>query len=122
MSSVITSAQTTEVLGDGAKVVGLSYKDRTTGAPHRLDLDGIFVQIGLVPNTEWLKGAVKLTGARRDRDRRARRDLGLRRVRRGRRDDRAVQADRHRHGRRREGGALGLRLPDPRAAPLVEAA
>ncbi len=60
--SVITSAQTTEVFGDGARVVGLAYKDRTTGAPHRVDLDGIFVQIGLVPNTEWLKGAVKLTG------------------------------------------------------------
>ena len=60
--SVLTSAQTTEVFGDGTKVVGLAYKDRTTGAPRRLDLDGIFVQIGLVPNTEWLKGAVKLTG------------------------------------------------------------
>ena len=60
--SVITSAQSTEVFGDGTKVVGLAYKDRTTGAPRRLDLDGIFVQIGLVPNTEWLKGAVKLSG------------------------------------------------------------
>ena len=60
--SVLTSAQSTEVFGDGARVVGLAYKDRTTGAPHRLDLDGIFVQIGLVPNTEWLKGALKLTG------------------------------------------------------------
>ncbi len=60
--SVLTSAQTTEVFGDGTKVVGLAYKDRTTGAPRRLDLDGIFVQIGLVPNTEWLKGSVKLTG------------------------------------------------------------
>ena len=60
--SVVTSAQTTEVIGDGAKVVGLAYKDRATGAPRKLDLDGIFVQIGLVPNTEWLKGAVKLTG------------------------------------------------------------
>ena len=60
--SVLTSAQSTEVFGDGAKVVGLAYKDRTTGVPHRLELDGIFVQIGLVPNTEWLKGAVRLTG------------------------------------------------------------
>jgi len=58
---VIVSAQTTEVHGDGAKVVGLSYKDRQTAAQRRLDLDGIFVQIGLVPNTEWLKGAVALT-------------------------------------------------------------
>jgi len=60
--SVIVSAQTTEVFGDGTKVVGLAYKDRPTGAPRRLDLDGIFVQIGLVPNTEWLKGSVKLSG------------------------------------------------------------
>ena len=59
--SVLTSAQSTEVFGDGTKVVGLAYKDRTTGAARRVDLDGIFVQIGLVPNTEWLKGAVKLS-------------------------------------------------------------
>ncbi|MGE5547681.1 MAG: alkyl hydroperoxide reductase subunit F [Solirubrobacterales bacterium] len=59
--TVITSAQTSEVLGDGAKVTGLSYRDRTSGQVHRLDLDGIFVQIGLVPNTEWLKGTVALS-------------------------------------------------------------
>jgi NADH-dependent peroxiredoxin subunit F len=59
--NVIVSAQTTEVHGDGEKVIGLSYTDRTSGASHRVDLDGIFVQIGLVPNTEWLKGAVKLS-------------------------------------------------------------
>ncbi len=58
---IIVSAQTSEVHGDGEKVVGLSYKDRTSGAPHRIDLDGVFVQIGLVPNTEWLKGAVRLS-------------------------------------------------------------
>jgi NADH-dependent peroxiredoxin subunit F len=58
---IIVSALSTEVHGDGDKVTGLSYKDRTTDAPHRLDLDGIFVQIGLVPNTEWLKGAIKLS-------------------------------------------------------------
>ncbi|OIQ90854.1 alkyl hydroperoxide reductase subunit F [mine drainage metagenome] len=59
--SVITSAQTTEVLGDGARVTGLAYKDRQGGAAHRLELEGIFVQIGLVPNTEWLKGALALS-------------------------------------------------------------
>ncbi|MTJ82340.1 MAG: alkyl hydroperoxide reductase subunit F [Telmatospirillum sp.] len=58
---VITSAQTTEVLGDGEKVTGLTYKDRTDGALHTLELEGIFVQIGLVPNTEWLKGTVALS-------------------------------------------------------------
>ncbi|GAA0602359.1 alkyl hydroperoxide reductase subunit F [Caenispirillum bisanense] len=59
--TVITSALTTEVHGDGNKVVGLSYKDRTDDSLHRLELEGIFVQIGLVPNTEWLKGTVDLS-------------------------------------------------------------
>ncbi len=58
---VITSALTTEVLGDGAKVTGLAYKDRNTDQAHTVELEGIFVQIGLVPNTEWLKGVVELT-------------------------------------------------------------
>jgi alkyl hydroperoxide reductase subunit F len=58
---VITSAQTTEVLGDGSKVTGLVYKDRAGGDSHRLELEGIFVQIGLLPNTEWLKGTVALS-------------------------------------------------------------
>ena len=54
---VITSGQTTEVLGDGGKVTGLVYKDRTSGEAREVELDGIFVQIGLVPNTDWLKGS-----------------------------------------------------------------
>jgi len=58
---IITSALTTEVLGDGDKVTGLTYKDRNDGSLHQVELEGIFVQIGLVPNTEWLKGAVALT-------------------------------------------------------------
>jgi len=52
---IITSALSTEVLGDGEKVEALVYTDRLTGDSHRIDLEGIFVQIGLVPNTEWLK-------------------------------------------------------------------
>ncbi len=52
---VIVSAQTTEVTGDGSKVTGLSYTNRETGQSASVDLDGVFVQIGLVPNTEWLK-------------------------------------------------------------------
>ena len=52
---IIMSAQTTEVVGDGSKVTAIRYKDRTTGEEHELELAGIFVQIGLVPNTEWLK-------------------------------------------------------------------
>ena len=57
----IVSALTTEVLGDGDKVTGLVYEDRTTGRHHRVDLDGIFVQIGLSANTEWLNGALELS-------------------------------------------------------------
>ncbi|HPV68164.1 MAG TPA: alkyl hydroperoxide reductase subunit F [Sphingorhabdus lacus] len=60
--TVITSALTTEVLGDGEKVTGLQYKDRTTEELHQVDLEGIFVQIGLVPNTEWLRGPLALSG------------------------------------------------------------
>jgi alkyl hydroperoxide reductase subunit F len=48
------------VHGDGERVVGLSFKDRIADQAHRLTLDGVFVQIGLVPNTEWLKGDVGL--------------------------------------------------------------
>ncbi|GAA0225860.1 alkyl hydroperoxide reductase subunit F [Castellaniella daejeonensis] len=58
---VITSAQTTEIHGDGKRVTGLSYTDRTSGVPHRVELEGVFIQIGLVPNTEWLKGTVELS-------------------------------------------------------------
>ncbi|QDK31230.1 alkyl hydroperoxide reductase subunit F [Sphingomonas sp. IC081] len=52
---ILTSAQTLEVTGDGEKVNGLVYKDRTSGEEHKVELEGVFVQIGLVPNTEWLK-------------------------------------------------------------------
>jgi alkyl hydroperoxide reductase subunit F len=58
---IITSALSTEVLGDGEKVEALVYTDRLTGDSHRIDLEGIFVQIGLVPNTEWLKGPLQLS-------------------------------------------------------------
>ena len=59
--TILTSAQTTEVLGDGAKVTGLVYRDRVGGDSHRVVLDGVFVQIGLLPNTEWLKGTLELS-------------------------------------------------------------
>jgi len=59
--TVITSARTSEVHGDGQKVVGLSYVKRDSDQPQRVDVDGVFVQIGLVPNTDWLKGTVALT-------------------------------------------------------------
>ncbi len=59
--TVIMNAQTTEVRGDGSKVNGLVYTDRTDGSSHTVELEGIFVQIGLLPNTEWLKGVVELS-------------------------------------------------------------
>jgi len=59
--TVIRSAQTSEVIGDGHKVTALDYIDRSSGASHRLELEGIFVQIGLLPNTDWLKGTVALS-------------------------------------------------------------
>lgn len=58
---VITSALTTEVKGDGSKVTALTYKDRNHDTLHEIELEGIFVQIGLVPNTEWLKDTVALS-------------------------------------------------------------
>ncbi|MBN3493975.1 alkyl hydroperoxide reductase subunit F [Vibrio neptunius] len=53
---IIKMAQTTRVLGDGNRVTGLEYKDRHTGELRQIKLAGIFVQIGLMPNSEWLKG------------------------------------------------------------------
>jgi len=58
---VIVSAQTTEVHGEAGKVNGLSYRDRGNNELHRVELEGIFVQIGLLPNTDWLKGSVALS-------------------------------------------------------------
>jgi len=59
--TVHTNAQTTEITGDGSKVNGLRYRDRATGTEHHVELAGVFVQIGLVPNTEFLKGTVELS-------------------------------------------------------------
>jgi alkyl hydroperoxide reductase subunit F len=59
--SIVVNAQTTEIHGDGKTVNALSYKDRASGSAHRLELEGVFVQIGLVPNTEFLKGTIELS-------------------------------------------------------------
>jgi alkyl hydroperoxide reductase subunit F len=59
--SVITNALSKEVLGDGQKVNGLRYEDRVSKEETTLELEGIFVQIGLLPNTDWLKGTLELT-------------------------------------------------------------
>jgi len=57
---IIVQARTTEVLGNGQKVVGLKYEDRATAVIKTLEIEGIFVQIGLLPNTDFLKGTIEL--------------------------------------------------------------
>ena len=59
--TVVTNAQTLEATGDGEKINGLVYQDRASSEQHRVELEGIFVQIGLLPNTDWLKGTVALS-------------------------------------------------------------
>lgn len=59
--TILLNAATTEITGDGKRVNGLSYKDRISDEQHHIELDGVFVQIGLVPNTEWLKGTLDLS-------------------------------------------------------------
>ena len=59
--TVHTSAQTLEITGDGQTMNGLRYQHRVSGDQHQLDLAGVFIQIGLVPNTEFLKGTVEMS-------------------------------------------------------------
>jgi NADH-dependent peroxiredoxin subunit F len=59
--TIVTGAETTEVTGDGERVTGIVLKDRQSGALSALQLAGVFVQIGLVPNTDWLKGTLNLS-------------------------------------------------------------
>lgn len=59
--TVVTNAQTLSINGDGKKVESLSYRDRNTGEEITQELSGVFVQIGLVPNSEFVKGALELT-------------------------------------------------------------
>jgi len=56
---VITNAASEEVLAENNKVVGLKYQNRETQVSTTLELDGIFVQIGLLPNTEFVNGYVE---------------------------------------------------------------
>ena len=56
-----TQAQITEITGADGKVNGLNYTDRASGAARHVELEGVFVQIGLVPNSEWLKGTLELS-------------------------------------------------------------
>jgi len=59
---VIVNAQTTDVVGDGKRVTGLNYLDRTTNVTEHIELSGIFVQIGLVPNSQFLTDDIDLSG------------------------------------------------------------
>ena len=59
--TVHTNSQTTEITGDGQRVNGIAYRCRVNGETHHVPLEGVFVQVGLVPNTEFLKGTVGLS-------------------------------------------------------------
>lgn len=59
--SIVTSAKTEKIIGDGQKVHQIQYLDRSLNKEEKMDLDGIFVQIGLVPNSQFLKETVELT-------------------------------------------------------------
>lgn len=52
---IVKSAETTEITGSDGRVNGLVYLDRETGETQNIDLEGVFIQIGLVPNSEWLE-------------------------------------------------------------------
>lgn len=56
--TVLTNAQTTEITGND-KVNGLTYIDRESGEEKHIELAGVFVQIGLIPNTDWLEGTLE---------------------------------------------------------------
>jgi alkyl hydroperoxide reductase subunit F len=58
---IVVNAATTEVVGDGDKVTAMRYDDRESSKSHELGLDGIFVQIGLLPNTDWLGDSIDLS-------------------------------------------------------------
>ena len=59
--TILSNVQTTEITGANGKVNGLRYSERATGQSQHIALEGVFVQIGLVPNTEWLKGTLELS-------------------------------------------------------------
>jgi alkyl hydroperoxide reductase subunit F len=60
-TAIHVNAQTTEMLGKDGKLAALAFTDRSTGEAKSVDVEGCFVQIGLLPNTEWLKGTVALS-------------------------------------------------------------
>ena len=106
---IFTLSQTTAVLGDGQKVTGIRVKDRNTDAEREIELDGIFVQIGLAPNTQQFAEALELSPRHENRGRRHLPHLESGCLRRRRLHHGALQADYCGHGRRSQGSALGLR-------------
>lgn len=58
---VLLQSRSTQVIGDGKKVVALEFEDRTSGKSSRLEVDGVFVQIGLLPNSQFVRGVVETT-------------------------------------------------------------
>ncbi len=58
--SVITGAPISAIRGDGQKVTALDYRDRQSGESYSLELEGVFIQVGLLPNSEWLKDSLLL--------------------------------------------------------------
>lgn len=60
-AKIVTNAKPIQVLGDGKSVNGLEFQDRATNQNHQIEIDGVFVQIGLLPNTQFLKNQLKLT-------------------------------------------------------------
>ncbi|MEN0058069.1 MAG: alkyl hydroperoxide reductase subunit F [Bdellovibrio sp.] len=60
-TSLVTSAKTLKIHGDGQKVNQIEFLNRALDQVEKMDLDGIFIQIGLVPNSQFLKGTLNLT-------------------------------------------------------------
>jgi alkyl hydroperoxide reductase subunit F len=60
-AKIITQAKSTQIIGDGKKVIAIEYLDRKTDKTERIETDGVFVQIGLLPNTQFVKGLIELT-------------------------------------------------------------
>jgi len=60
-AAIVTHAKSTQVIGDGRKVIGIEYLNRQTEKLEVIDTDGVFVQIGLLPNTQFLNGLIELT-------------------------------------------------------------
>ena len=60
-TSAVTNARTLELVGDGQKIVGIRYLDRKTEKEVTLPIDGVFIQIGLLPNSSFVKDTLELS-------------------------------------------------------------